>query len=440
MRKIICSVLFLITFSLSAQDFDKAKMDSLFAVIEENHKGMGNVALSKNGEIIYQNSIGFSDLENQVRNTENTKFRIGSISKTFTAAIIMQLVEEGKLQLDTKLSAFYPGVPNASEISIEDLLRHQSGLFNFTNKEEYLEYLEESKSKEELLEIFKENGTVFSPGEKNEYSNTNYVLLSFIAEDVDKSSFKDILDERIAAPFQLEDTYFGGKIDTANGEALSYTKKGDWVLGTETNMNIPMGAGGVVSTASDLTKFFAALFNGEVVKTESLEQMKTMANGYGMGLFRYPYNNKTFYGHDGGIDGFSSMAVYAPGEDLAIAYTSNAKDFAIGDIVVGVMSIYYGNEYAIPVFAPELDIPSEELKKFSGTYSKEGFPLKLSIFVEDGVLMGQGSGQPPFPLEAFGQNKFQFVPAGLKLEFFVDQDKVTVLQAGNSTELTREKN
>ena len=438
MRKIIFYNLFLIAFSLSAQDFDKAKMDSLCAVTEQNQKGMGSVALSKNGEIIYQNSIGFSDLENKVRNTEKTKFRIGSISKTFTAAIIMQLVEEGKLQLDTKLSAFYPDIPNASEISIEDLLRHQSGLFNFTNKEEYLEYLEEPKTKEELLGIFKANGTVFKPGEKNEYSNTNYVLLSFIAEDVDKSSFKDILDERIAAPLQLENTYFGGKIDKANEEALSYTKKGDWVLGTETNMNIPMGAGGVVSTASDLTEFFTALFNGEVVKTESLEQMKSMTNGYGMGLFSYPYNDKTLFGHTGGIDGFSSMTVYAPEENLAIAYTSNAKDFATGDIVVGVLSIYYGNEYAIPAFAPVLDIPKEELKKFTGTYSKEGFPLKISIFVEDDVLMGQGTGQPSFPLEAYEPNKFQFVPAGLKIEFSPEENKLDLMQGGNIYELTRE--
>jgi hypothetical protein len=203
-------------------------------------------------------------------------------------------------------------------------------------------------------------------------------------------------------------------------------------------MNIPMGAGGVVSTASDLTEFFTALFNGEVVKTESLEQMKSMSNGYGMGLFSYPYNDKTLYGHTGGIDGFSSMTVYAPEENLAIAYTSNAKDFATGDIVVGVLSIYYGNEYAIPAFAPVLDIPKEELEKFTGTYSKEGFPLKISIFVEDDVLMGQGTGQPSFPLEAYEPNKFQFVPAGLKIEFSPEENKLDLMQGGNIYELTRE--
>ncbi|GHA42692.1 D-Ala-D-Ala carboxypeptidase [Salinimicrobium marinum] len=438
MKKIIFCNLFLIAFSLSAQDIDMAKMDSLFAVVEENQKGMGSVTISKYGEIIYQNSIGFSDLDNQVRNTENTKFRIGSISKTFTAAVIMQLVEEGKLQLDTKLAEFFPDIPNAFEITVEDLLRHQSGLFNFTNKKEYLEYLEESKTKEELLEIFIANGTVSKPGEKNEYSNTNYVLLSFIAEDVDSSSLKDILEKRIVAPLQLQNTYFGGKINTANSEAFSYRKKGKWIPTSETDTSIPMGAGGVVSTPSDLTTFFTALFSGEVVKPEMLEEMKAMPNKFGIGLFSYPFADKIFYGHDGGIDGFSSIAIYNPEDGLSVAYLSNAGEFSINDMLRGVLSIYYEENYDIPEFATTIDIPAEELEKFTGTYSSEGFPLKLSIFAEEGVLMGQGSGQPPFPLEAYAQNKFQYAPADLKLEFFVEEDKVIVLQAGNSTELTRE--
>lgn len=438
MRKIISGALFLIAFSLSAQDFDRAKMDSLFSAIEENQKGMGSIAISKEGEVIYQNSIGFSDLANKVRNTENTKFRIGSISKTFTAAIVMQLVEEGKLQMGTKLSEFFPDVPNASEITIEDLLRHQSGLFNFTNKEEYLEYMEEPKTREELLEIIKENGTVFQPGEKNEYSNTNYVLLSFIAEDVENADFKEILKRRISEPLGLNNTYLGGKIGTQESEALSYTKNGDWVLGTETDMSIPMGAGGIVSTPTDLTKFFTALFNGEVVKPESLEQMKTIKNGYGIGLFSYPFNEKTFYGHTGGIDGFSSIAVYNPEEDLSVAYIANASEISNNDLIIGVLSTYFGIESAIPVFAPAIDVSEEELQKYTGTYSMKGESFKLDIFIENKSLLGQATGQSSFPLEPYDKNKFQFVPAGIKIEFSPEDNKLTLRQGGAVLEMIRE--
>ena len=434
---IFCGFLF-VAFSLTAQEFDKAKLDSLFSAIGENQKGMGSVSIFSEGEEVYQNSIGFSDLENNLRNESSTKFRIGSISKTFTAAIIMQLVEEGQLQLDTRLSTFYADVPNAAEITIEDLLRHQSGLFNLTNKPEYLDYMEEPKSKEELLEIIIENGTAFNPREKNEYSNTNYVLLSFIAEDLENDTFKNILQNRIVQPLGLENTYYGGKINSENGEAFSYTKKGEWTPATETDLSIPKGAGGIVSTPYDLNTFFTALFHGKVVKPETLEQMKTLNNGYGIGLFSYPYDEKTLFGHTGGIDGFSSMAVYEPNADLAVTYISNAGEFPTGDIVLGVLSIYYGKEYAVPAFEPKMDISEEELKKYTGTYSAEGFPLKLDVFVEDGVLMGQGTGQQSFPLEAYAQDKFQFIPAGLKLHFSPEEEQLTLLQGGGTHVLQKE--
>lgn len=438
MKNSIFSVLFLVSFSLTAQEFDKSKMDSLFTAIGDNQKSMGSVSIFRDGDEIYQNAIGFRDMEPELENESNTKFRIGSISKTFTAAIILQLVEEGKLELNTNLLEFYPNVPNAAQITIEDLLRHQSGLFNFTNKPEYLEYMEQAKTKDEMLEIIIENGTVFNPGEKNEYSNSNYVLLSFIAEDLENDTFEDILQKRIVQPLELENTYYGGHIKSEKREAQSYTKKGKWTPATETDLSIPKGAGGIVSTPYDLNTFFTALFNGKVLKPETLEQMKTLNNGYGMGLFSYPFDDKTFYGHTGGIDGFTSMAVYEPERDLGIAYLSNAAEFPTGDVVMGVLSIYFGKEYAIPAFEPALDIPAEELQKYTGTYSSEGFPLKVKIFVEDGVLMGQATGQQSFPLEAYEQDKFQFIPAGLKLEFSPEENQLTLLQGGGSYVLEKE--
>lgn len=424
--------------SLAAQDFNKQKMDSLFSAISTHNKGMGTLSIYKNGREIYTSSTGFADVEAKKLADKETRYRVGSITKTFTASMIMQLIEEGKLQLDTKLSTFYPQIPNAEKISIEDLLRHQSGLFNFTSKKEYLEYMEAAKTKEELLQIFKENGTAFSPGEKNEYSNTNYVLLSFILEDIEKAAYPEILQKRITGPVGLKNTYYGGKIDPTKGEAFSYTKKKDWEPATETDLSIPQGAGGIVSTPSDLNEFFTALFSGEVVSSESLEKMKTMTNNYGIGLFSYPFDDKQLYGHTGGIDGFSSMAVYAPEEDVAIAFISNAADMSTGDIMAGAMSIYFGKEYAIPEFSPALDIPAEELQKFTGTYGSETFPLKVKIFVEDGTLMGQATGQPSFPLEAYEENKFQFTRAGLKLEFAPEVSKMTLLQGGNAYELSKD--
>lgn len=426
-------------FLAGAQEFDRQKMDSLFSVIEENQKGMGAFAIHKNGEPVYQNNIGYADIAGNIKAGTRTKYRIGSISKTFTAAMILQLVENGKLSLDTKLSEFYPKIPNAADITVEDLLRHQSGLFNFTNEDEYLEYMERPKTKEELLEIFENDEPSFEPREKNDYSNTNYVLLTFILEDVEKMAYPQVLKKRIIDPLNLEDTYYGGKINSGNAEALSYSKKKNWEPATETDLSIPLGAGGIISTPSDLNEFFTALFDGKIIKPETLEQMKTLKNGYGMGIFSFPFNEKKFYGHTGGIDGFNSISMFYPEEDLAVSYISNGTDLSPNDIIIGAMSIYWGQEYQIPSFAPAMELPVEKLLEYSGTYGSDTFPLKVKIFMEDGTLMGQATGQPSFPLEAYEEDKFQFTRAGLKLEFDPKENKMTLLQGGGSYELTKEE-
>ncbi|WP_051286267.1 serine hydrolase domain-containing protein [Salinimicrobium terrae] len=435
-------LLILLTFSCAliagAQDFDRQKMDSLFSVVEENNKGMGSFAIHKNGEPVYREAIGYGDIAKNIEADARTKYRIGSISKTFTAALILQLVEEGKLSLDTKLSRFYPNIPNAEKISIEDMLRHQSGLFNFTNEKAYLDYMEQPKSKEELLAVFRAHEPSFEPGEKNDYSNTNYVLLSLILQDVENDSYAEVLKKRILEPLNLADTYYGSKINSDHSEAYSYQKKKDWEPATETDMSIPMGAGAIVSTPSDLNSFFTALFKGEVLKPETLEKMKTFENGYGMGLFSFPFNEKTLYGHTGGIDGFNSMSMYYPEENLAVSYISNGTDFSPNEILIGAMSIFWGLDYTLPSFEPVIEVPEEKLKEYAGTYGSKTFPLKVNIFVEDGTLMGQATGQPSFPLEAYDEDKFQFIRAGLKLEFSPQEDKMTLLQAGNTYELSRE--
>ena len=437
MKKLFALIALCLAISAGAQSFNKQKMDSLFEVVEKNKKGMGGFAIHKNGEPVYHNNIGHADISKNIEAHARTKYRIGSISKTFTAAMILQLVEEGKLSLDTRLSKFYPEIPNASEITIENLLRHQSGLFNFTNDEDYIGYMEQPKSKEELLGIFKEQEPVFEAGEKNEYSNTNYLLLSFILQDVEKKSYAEVLEKRILEPLDLEDTYYGGKINSAKSEAYSYKKKKDWEPATETDMSIPIGAGAIVSTPADLNTFFTALFNGEVIRPESFENMKTLENGYGMGLFSFPFNEKTLYGHTGGIDGFNSMSAFYPEEDLAVTYISNGTDFSPNDLIIGAMSIYWDLDYTLPSFEPSMEVPVEKLNTYTGTYGSESFPLEVKIFVEDGILMGQATGQPSFPLEAYDENKFQFVRAGLKLEFHPEEDKMTLLQGGNSYELSK---
>nr|NIT58952.1 beta-lactamase family protein [Fodinibius sp.]NIV13753.1 serine hydrolase [Fodinibius sp.]NIY27535.1 serine hydrolase [Fodinibius sp.] len=159
-----------------SESFDKQKLDTFLEKLAEEDKMMGSLTIDSAGTAAYHKSVGFRDVQNKVPANANTKYRIGSITKTYTATMIMQLVEEDKLSLSTSLADFYPQIPQAENITIEHLLRHQSGLYNFTNASDYPDWMTEPRSKAELLQIFYEDEPQFDPGAQTSYSNTNYVL------------------------------------------------------------------------------------------------------------------------------------------------------------------------------------------------------------------------------------------------------------------------
>jgi len=350
----------------------------------------------------------------------------------------MQLIEEGKLSLDDKINTYFPNIENARDITIGHLLQHRSGIFNFTSAGSYTSWMEKEVSRSQLMDSIRSYGAVFEPGEKMEYSNSNYVLLSVIIEKETGMSLKELVRKRIALPCQLKDTYYGDVVDPDKQEAHSYSRMGHWEHATETHMSIPAGAGAIVSTPTDVNTFLTCLFEGKLVKQETVEQMYQMKDNYGLGLFPAPFYGKTAFGHTGGIDGFQSSAFYFPEEKVAVTYLGNGIAMPVNDILIGVLSIYFGRDYELPVFTRAMELPSEQLKKYTGVYSSPGFPLKVTISVKENTLIGQATGQPSFPLEAYEINKFRFDPAGLKMEFLPEKDKMILRQGGGEFELTKE--
>lgn len=351
MKKIILSFVLLITFPAFPQKFNTEKLDSLFTLLSQKNQAMGNVAIYQNGSKAYARSFGYRNIELRDQGNTKTLYRIGSVSKTYTATIILQLIKEGKINLDSHLDEFFPELPNASKISIEHLLNHQSGLVNFTDDSEYTSWMEEGKSHEELLELFKKNGSHFEPGKKMEYSNTNYVLLSFIAEQIEDKKFKKIVEQRLITPLNLKRTRFGGTIRSKNNEAYSYFfKDKKWALAPQTDMSVSMGAGGIVSTARETAKFYSGLFTKDLIDKESIKKMMEMQQGYGYGIIKTPYRDKEAYGHNGTIDGFNTTALYFPEEQTSVVITLNANQFSINDILIGTLDIYFGYDYVLPKF------------------------------------------------------------------------------------------
>jgi D-alanyl-D-alanine carboxypeptidase len=398
---------------------------------------MGSLAISQNGKVIYNKAIGKADIETNKDISTESKFRIGSISKTFTATLIFKAIDEKKITLNQTISKFFPTVKNANKITVANLLNHHSGIFNFTNSPDYLKWSTAQKTREELVSLISANPSNFEPNSKAEYSNSNYVLLSIILEKIYQKPYKDILKEKIINPLKLANTYYGDKINLANNEVNSYSFNGTWKRQPQTDMSIPLGAGAIVSNPNDLNKFIASLLDGELVSSESLGKMKTITDKYGMGLTSIPYYDKEGFGHGGAIDGFTSLLYYFPADKLAIAITSNGNNYNNNQILVAGLGAFYNKPFDIPTFKV-IALKPEDLDQYLGTYAAPNFPMKISITKRDNILVTQATGQEAIEMKALSKNTFEFAAAGIILEFNPSLKQMLLKQGGAKYVLTKE--
>ncbi len=412
-----------------AQNLEWHKLNSFLDTLEAHNKFMGNIAVSKNGTIVYTRSIGMTDVELKMKADENSKYRIGSISKTFTAVLVFKAVELGLLDLSQTIEAHFPTIENSDRITVQHLLFHRSGIYNFTSDEAYLTWHTEKKTEDELVAIIAKAESDFEPGSQMAYSNSNYVLLTFLLEKSFKKSYADLLSEYITQPLGLENTYLGGAINPRNNESRSYVFNQKWILAPESDMSIPLGAGGIVSTASDLVKFSDALFGGRLVNQVSLELMTTIQDNCGAGLFPIPFYNLRGFGHTGGIDGFSSVLSHFSEGEVSYALISNGTSFNNNDISIAVLSAVYGKPFTIPEFKTfEVDV--SDLDQYLGVYTSSDLPMKITITKDENRLIAQATGQSAFPLEPAERDVFKFDIAGVVLVFNPSKSTMLLKQGG----------
>jgi CubicO group peptidase (beta-lactamase class C family) len=412
------SILFLfLSVATFAQEIRFARIDSLLNYLYENDKFMGSLCIRQGDEVVFKQAYGFSDATKGVRANGGTKYKIGSISKTFTATLIMQLVEEKKILLTTKLSRFFPKIENADKITIEHLLYQRTGIKDYANADATLtDVLGKPNMKELILKKIENYSSIFEPDSKHEYSNSNYFILGLIIEKATKKTYAENLNKRIAAKLYLKNTYYTTeKTDVTKRESYSYTFNGEyWDKVEEWNNDIAFSSGGIISTPEDLTKFIRELFKGNLVTLPSVELMKTLKDTYGMALIRFPFGERKFFGHNGKIEGFESSMGYYEKDDMSISLIVNGENYSQNDIMIGILSIYYKLPYPFPNFA-KLD--AELIKKYSGNFASKDISLKINIFEKDGNLSAQATGQPSFPLTYSSENVFVFAQAGIEIEF-----------------------
>ncbi len=421
-----------------AQTLNTAKLDSLLTALGTHDKLMGSLVLSRDGKVVYSRAVGYRQVDGttNVPATAATRYRVGSITKMFTATMIFQLIDEKKLTLETPLATFFPQLPNARTITIDQLLSHRSGLHDFASDGAELGY----KSPAEMLALIAKTTPDFEPGARFAYSNSNYVVLGYLLEKLTKQPYAQALQKRVVAKAALQNTYYGGKITPAKQEAFSYERNGtSWKPGPETDMSVPGGAGAIVSTPTDITRFLEALFGGKLVSPASLLAMQTTRDKFGRGLMLLPFSGHPGYGHGGIIDDFRSIASYFPNEKLAVALCSNSGPGSIDEAIVGVLSIYFNQPYKIPTFAASAYAPTPaDLDRYAGTYGSPAIPLKITVTKEGATLRAQATGQGAFVLEAVSAGVFKFDQAGIKMVFDPARPTFLLQQGGKEYPFTKE--
>lgn len=437
-HRIVATTLLLIAlFTVGfTQTPDKAKLDQYFDRLAEKNKAMGSLIIAENGTVLYSRAIGFSHITSTGKklSTMATKYQIGSVTKMFTAVLIMQLVEEGKVKLTDKLSTFFPQVPNADKITIAQLLGHRSGIREVSQDRDMRTRRFTLVTKEDMLASIAKSPLDFEPGTQYAYSSAGYFLLGYILEKVTGLSYQEALRQRITSKIGLSDTYPGtGNTDISKNESFSYKHGHDWEPQPETHMSILFGSGALLSTSADQARFIQRLFDGKLVSQESLKQM--MQDKLGMDTFTY--NGKTGYGHTGGVDGFGSWLVYIPEDKLAVSYATNGKVYPVSKLIDDIFAIYRNEPFTIPSFE-SIAISREVLDTYVGVYSILGAPVKLTVTRDGATLFIQMTGQSAIPLEPTAEDKFKVESAGLVVEFDAKKGQMIQKRGGRERVLSKE--
>jgi D-alanyl-D-alanine carboxypeptidase len=424
-----------ISMQLLAQTPISKKLDSLFAAYENNNKAMGSVAIRQNGKLVYSKAIGFIDQPNNktIKATPATVYRIGSVSKMYTAALTFQLIQQQKISMETLLSDYFPTVPNSGKIKIKHLLGHTSGIFNITSDSTFQSWYQKPVSKEKMIATIATHRPVFEPGTSKQYSNSNYILLGYIIERITKKTYQQNLQSAINSNTGAKRTNYGGKINTAKNEASSFSfENNKWILQPETDMSVPHGAGAITATANDVALFAEKYIGGNVLNQQWKDTVLNIAKQLGYGIIKFDVNGEKGYGHNGAIDGFNSCVIYFPAKEISIAFLSNGINYSIDDIMDGVYKIYTGTSYDIPSFKT-IQLAEKELEKFAGLYSSDKIALKITISSKNNIMMVQATGQAAFPIDAITPTSFTNGQIGVALEFVLNSDntvKEMILKQG----------
>ena len=383
------------------------KLDELLNPLVEMNLFSGSLLVAKGGEVVLAKGYGLANREHGVPCGPETKYRLGSVTKQFTATLIMQLQEEGKLNVEDKLTDYIPDYPDGDKITIHHLLTHTSGVPNFTGFPEYVKTMMIPATLEEIIERFKHKPLDFEPGEKFSYSNSGYLLLSYILEKASGESYEELLRERILEPLEMEATGYDHHETILPHRATGYALERMEVRNSAyIDMSIPSGAGAMYSTVGDLFKWDRALYTEMLLTQGSLEKMFTpFKSDYGYGWDIREVDGKKVISHGGGVNGFLTKITRFVDDDMLVVVLCNIESPYIAEAANQISAVAQGKEYEPVKVRTPVDVDAAVLDEYAGEYQlNPGFILTLTV--EDGRFYTQATGQPK--LEVFAESESEF--------------------------------
>lgn len=420
-------------------------VDWLFdGVAREAHPG-ATVLVARDGKVLYQNGYGYADIGNRVKATPETKFRIGSITKQFTAVAILKLQEEGKLNVQDKLSKYFPDFARGEEVTLHHLLTHTSGIHSYTSKPDFLKTVMTGTTPAELVDSFKNDKFDFNPGESQAYCNSGFFLLGCIVEKVSGKSLDAFLRETFFAPLGMKDTgvHHGNRILDYEATGYSY-ENGEVQRALDWDMSRAGGAGALYSTVGDLGRWNKAVFGGKLLKESSLEAAFTPAKlndgkigagatgpgGYGYGWSLGRLRGLPWIAHGGGLHGFVTYLMQVPDRKLTVTVLSNCApaqpELSVSDMANRIAEVYLFEEMEPQTsFAVDKTIAPSAYDDYVGRYDY-GNSMVLTVTRENGRLLAQLTGQGASEIFPRTKDEFFWKDVDAQITFVRDgQGKVT---------------
>lgn len=391
----------------------------------------GVIVIAEAGEIRLARGFGYANVEQQVANLPETRFQIASISKPFTSAAILLLAERGKLDLQAPLSVILPGYPHGDELTVHHLLSHRSGIPNINDFPEYEQIQMKAHTTEELVAYFRDKPLEFAPGERFDYSNSNYNLLAHIIERVSGQSYGEFLGSELLRPLSLSDTGHRARMtDIIAGLASGYAPEGPIGLqrGQHLDWTVKTGNGSLYSSAHDLVRFVRAVHGSQFLSAASRSALFTQhSQNVGYGWFVTEANGKQIHHINGRSPGWSAQLDHYVDEDVTVVVLSNTYSAVTTPIARAVGAIYYGQQPKPMPALKSQPLSDVEADRLTGTYRfGPDYYIPDSIVTitsKAGYIQAEyPSDYPASPYVPISPTKFIVRPFWMPAEFVIGPD------------------